>query len=241
MYVVARDFGFAPNPFHGVCTLATCKPAIRRTAQIGDWIVGMGGSRLRAKGRCIFAMRVSGSPSYDHYWSDPTYRDKRPVRNGSRKMMVGDNIYHHDPKDGTWLQADSHHSQPDGTLNVHNLERDTKTNRVLVSQHFFFWCGCPGSSDPHFGGDWLRQWHRAPGIVSSVMQTAPRLVAPGISVLPQSNCGRSLRLRTQQCALLGSHRSRVITDARRVLLAAAPTTGTRCCILFIGNVIRPLA
>ena len=42
MYVVDRDFGFAPNPFHGFCTLATCKPRTRRVAKVGDWIVGMG-------------------------------------------------------------------------------------------------------------------------------------------------------------------------------------------------------
>lgn len=29
-YVVAHDFGFAPNPFDGLCTLATCKPDIRK-------------------------------------------------------------------------------------------------------------------------------------------------------------------------------------------------------------------
>ena len=29
-YVVATDSGFAPNPFFGLCTLACCKPAIRR-------------------------------------------------------------------------------------------------------------------------------------------------------------------------------------------------------------------
>ncbi len=28
-----RDYGFAPNPFHGICTLATCKPVIRRVAR----------------------------------------------------------------------------------------------------------------------------------------------------------------------------------------------------------------
>lgn len=39
-YVVARDFGFAPNPFHGYCTLATCKPDIRATASVGDWVIG---------------------------------------------------------------------------------------------------------------------------------------------------------------------------------------------------------
>ena len=32
-YTVAADTGFAPNPFHGFCTLACCKPGIRRTAQ----------------------------------------------------------------------------------------------------------------------------------------------------------------------------------------------------------------
>lgn len=41
IYVVDRDFGFAPNPFHGYCTLATCKPGIRKSAAMGDWVVGM--------------------------------------------------------------------------------------------------------------------------------------------------------------------------------------------------------
>lgn len=40
-YVLDHDTGFAPNPFHGWCTLAGCKPVIRRTARIDDWIVGM--------------------------------------------------------------------------------------------------------------------------------------------------------------------------------------------------------
>ena len=29
-YIITRDYGFAPNPFGGVCTLATCKPKIRK-------------------------------------------------------------------------------------------------------------------------------------------------------------------------------------------------------------------
>ena len=32
-YIVARDFGFAPNPFNGVLTLATCKPIVRKGAE----------------------------------------------------------------------------------------------------------------------------------------------------------------------------------------------------------------
>ena len=138
MYVVDRDFGFAPNPFHGCCTLATCKPGIRAGAQTGDWVIGMGGSRLRATGRCIFAMRVTESMSFSEYWFSPERRDKRPVRNGSRKMMVGDNIYHYDDELERWRQADSHHSNLDGTPNSHNIHNDTQANRVLISHHFFY-------------------------------------------------------------------------------------------------------
>lgn len=138
IYVIDRDFGFAPNPFHGFCTLATCKPIIRRTAQTGDWIVGMGGSRLKVTGHCIFAMRVDECMTFDAYWSDPRFLAKRPVRNGSSKMMVGDNIYHRDGPDTPWVQEDSHHSLPDGQFNLANLSQDTQTNRVLISRHFLY-------------------------------------------------------------------------------------------------------
>jgi hypothetical protein len=138
MYVVDRDFGFAPNPFHGYCTLATCKPRIRAKAELGDWVIGMGGSRLKATGRCVFAMKVTSAISFDSYWSNPLYNDKKPVRNGSAKMMVGDNIYHRDAHSNAWHQADSHHSNPDGTPNAHNIAKDTKADRVLLSSHFFF-------------------------------------------------------------------------------------------------------
>lgn len=138
IYVVDRDFGFAPNPFHSYCTLATCKPVIRRKALVDDWIIGVGGSNLRATGRCIFAMRVTEKITFDEYWSNPTFIDKKPVRNGSQKMMVGDNIYHRNPKSGEWCQADSHHSNPDGSINVHNLTRDTQSDKVIISRHFFY-------------------------------------------------------------------------------------------------------
>lgn len=138
LYVVDRDFGFAPNPFHSFCTLATCKPGIRRSAQIGDWVIGIGGSRLNATGRCIFAIRVEECLTFDDYWSDSRFLAKRPIRNGSRRMMVGDNIYHRLRVDASWQQEDSHHSLPDGAPNPYNLANDTQTNRVLVSRHFLY-------------------------------------------------------------------------------------------------------
>lgn len=144
IYVVDRDLGFAPNPFHGLCSLATCKPDIRSTAKVNDWIFGLGGSRLKATGRCIFAMKVTKKITFNEYWTDPEYEDKKPIRNGSKKMMVGDNIYFFDDKKSTWHQAHSHHSKKDGSVNEHNLKRDTKTNCVLLSDHYYYF----GSSAP---------------------------------------------------------------------------------------------
>ena len=58
-YIVARDYGFAPNPFYGVCTLATCKPAIRGKAEIGDWVIGTGSKVDQRDGHLVFVMRVT--------------------------------------------------------------------------------------------------------------------------------------------------------------------------------------
>lgn len=138
MYVVDRDFGFAPNPFHGYCTLATCKPNIRNTAIVGDWILGVGGSRLKATGRCIFAMKVTEKMVFNSYWQDNRFTDKKPVRNGSKRMIVGDNIYCHNAQTGKWHQAHSHHSHPNGKINHDNLNRDTKSPHVLISKHFYY-------------------------------------------------------------------------------------------------------
>jgi hypothetical protein len=138
-YVIARDFGFAPNPFHGVCTLATCKPGIRKAATVGDWILGVGGKKLGPMHRkCILLMKVSEKISFQNYWDDPRFSLKKPCRNGSHVKMLGDNIYHKNAN-GQWIQDDSHHSNPDGTTNQVNLDRDTGTSdQVLISNYFFY-------------------------------------------------------------------------------------------------------
>lgn len=137
VYVLKYDLGFAPNPFDGVCTFACCKPVIRRTAQVGDWLVGVGGGSLRATGRCIFAMEVTGEMTLGEYWSSPLYRSKRPRRNGSRKSLVGDNIYWRDAA-GKWRQENSVHSRPDGRQDPDNTRHDTSVDRMLTSQRFIY-------------------------------------------------------------------------------------------------------
>jgi hypothetical protein len=140
-YIVARDFGFAPNPFYGVCTLATCKPVIRATAQIGDWIIGTGSKKHGLDGHLVYAMQVSEILTYDEYWADKRFASKRPNLHGSLKQAYGDNIYNRDPQTNEWIQADSHHSNEDGSPNHANVEHDTQSENVLIGNDFYYWGG----------------------------------------------------------------------------------------------------
>lgn len=149
MYSVTRDLGFAPNPFYGVCTLATCKPRVRKAATVGDWVIGVAGANMKKKykGKCIFIMKVSEVLTFDQYWNDARFSLKKAVRNGSKVQMLGDNIYHKD-LNGEWLQENSHHSNPDGSKNINNLDRDTgRTDHVLLS-HLFIYFGSEPISIP---------------------------------------------------------------------------------------------
>lgn len=137
-YIVARDFGFAPNPFFGFCTLATCKPKIRAGASVGDWIIGTGAkSRYDFAGRLIYAMQVSEVLGFDAYWNDPRFLRKRPNLNGSLKVIYGDNIYR--CEGNRWIQANSHHSLENGRPNKANIAWDTGVDRLLIGTKFVYW------------------------------------------------------------------------------------------------------
>ena len=148
-YVVARDYGFAPNPFFGVCTLATCKPIVRRVAAVGDWIVGTGSKTGGRQGHLVYVMRVAETLTYNEYWADPRFPRKRPNLGGSLKQAFGDNIYFKDER-GKWHQQDSHHSYQGGVPNVHNIRNDTQTDRVLIGVDFVYWGGSGPQIDPAF-------------------------------------------------------------------------------------------
>ncbi len=147
-YVMARDFGFAPNPFGAFCTLATCKPGIRETAQIGDWIAGTGSATNGAQGTLVYAMKISDILTFDEYWNNPIFQYKKPNLCGTKKQRYGDNIYSQ-VTSGHWHQVDSHHSHHDGSQNSANVTRDTKANRVLISNRFAYF-GCNGPEIPEF-------------------------------------------------------------------------------------------
>jgi hypothetical protein len=138
-YVVRRDFGFAPNPFFGYCTLATCKPQIRKSAQVGDWVAGTGSKPHGLGHRLVYAMRVGETLTFDEYWEDLRFRQKRPNLRASIKQAFGDNIYHH-AANRKWCQERSHHSHRNDK-NAANMRTDTQVDRILVSDWFIYFGG----------------------------------------------------------------------------------------------------
>ena len=142
-YIITRDFGFAPNPFYGYCTLATCKPRIRCSASIGDVIVGVGSGAHNSplKNKLVYAMIVQEKMTYDEYWIDDRFRQKKPIMSGSLMQMYGDNIYHTDSNTGLFVQENSHHSYDEGETNYKNYNRDVPGQYVLISQEYWYWGG----------------------------------------------------------------------------------------------------
>lgn len=139
-YIVRWDFGFAPNPFFGACTLATCKPRIRKKARIGDWIIGTGSKATGLDGRLVFSMCVKETMAFTDYWNDERFQAKKPNFRSGLKWAYGDNIYFRNNKD-QWHQAPSHHSNHDGSPNMDNVGRDTSADRVLIGLEFTYWGG----------------------------------------------------------------------------------------------------
>jgi hypothetical protein len=124
-YVVASDTGFAPNPKTNWCTLACCKPDIRRLAQPGDWVLGTLPAKHGAD-RVCFLMRVDEALTFDQYFSDPLFRLKQPTCDKD-----GDNIYHR-LRDGQFSQEPNpHHKLP-------QMAHDTRVDRVLIGSLFWY-------------------------------------------------------------------------------------------------------
>jgi len=156
-YVVRFDTGFAPNPFWRYCTLATCKPAIRRKAMKGDWIVGTGSVENVGNDKLVFAMNVTEVMPLENYWNDNRFAKKKPGK-GS-KESVGDNIYYRDEKGVTRQYFPSRHSYPDSE-NRGTKIRDLNGKNVLISTSGRFY---------YFG----RDAPKIPGNISCVIKKGP--------------------------------------------------------------------
>jgi len=134
-YIVKHDSGFSPNPFWGYCTLSCCKPAIRRTAKPGDWIVGLSSKSLGHK--IVYFMKVQEALSFSEYFNDKRFKNKKPsYKKREIIFRCGDNIYKPLTR-GNYRQLESMHS--DGwKQNKAKKKRDLSGENVLISDNFVY-------------------------------------------------------------------------------------------------------
>jgi hypothetical protein len=142
-YKMTHDTGFAPNPFHGALTLATCKPRVRSTRKRGDWVAGFTSKALmrmaREKGLSIpynglvYLMEVTEEPlELSAYFNDLRFTKKRPKLGALRPdERCGDNIYYRDAE-GLYRQLPNNSHEPDA------LPQDTGGKNALVSTRFWY-------------------------------------------------------------------------------------------------------
>lgn len=129
-YIVRVDSGFSPNPFGHHCTLACCKPTIRRKAEPGDIVVGSGSARYDLTGRLVYALRVRDAIPLQTYWKTPLYAYKKPSP-ATPISRRGDNIWHQDAN-GSWqVVTGAFHD-------ARHRKRDTSGENALIATDFYY-------------------------------------------------------------------------------------------------------
>ncbi len=147
-YRVRFDYGCAPNPFYGVCTLVICKPRIRAHARVGDWVVGTGSAASPAgdlSGAVVYAMQVTRALSMRAYdaWSVRRPRKRPDPAHTDLRRQVGDSIYD--------FASDPPAVRP-GPHTVAERDHDLSGRRALLSTRFVYFGRAAAPLPPHLLG-----------------------------------------------------------------------------------------
>jgi hypothetical protein len=140
-YKLDTDSGFAPNPFFGVLTVATCKPLMRRSKEIGDWIAGFTSKKLCddevGQERLIYLMKVTDKIPIADYYLDPHFQAKIPDLSKRECIYsVGDNIYR--PRTCNPTTSSDFEQIPNRSHCDSNKEKDLSGVFVLISEQFWY-------------------------------------------------------------------------------------------------------
>ena len=103
-------------------------PQIRKSANVGDWIVGTGSKRNVGSEELIYAMEITEKVPFEKYANDERFASKIPSKGIIEER--GDNIYYGNI-DGAWIQRPSYHGKD-------KMARDLSGKYVLNSDHFFY-------------------------------------------------------------------------------------------------------
>lgn len=117
-YIVRYDHGFSPCPQGDTCTLACCKPIIRRVAQPGDWILGTT-PKKKGAGKLVYLMKVEQDLTFEDYYRNRAWRGR------------ADNIYTPTKAGGYKQRTNPYHDRG-------NCKKDLSVDRVLLSRRFIY-------------------------------------------------------------------------------------------------------
>lgn len=135
-YCIPTDDGAAPNPYWGICTLTICKPVIRRVAERGDWVVGVGSQDARGtdySGKLVYAMQVTDKMSLKDYdgFCKKMVKEKIPdMQSSDYRRKVGDCIYS--------FRVRQKVKQRKGVHFPENIKRDLRGKNALISTFFYY-------------------------------------------------------------------------------------------------------
>jgi RimJ/RimL family protein N-acetyltransferase len=116
--------------------LVICKPVIRRVADVGDWIVGLGSAKspIGDVSDCVvYAMKITKKMTmreYDQYCREHLPQKIPDWRGKDYKLRVGDCIYDYSQGDPPKMRL--------GVHNERNRARDLSGIYALLSSHFYY-------------------------------------------------------------------------------------------------------
>jgi hypothetical protein len=137
-YVHYYDGGFAPTVQRGLCTLACCKPQIRRKARPGDWVLGTT-PRKHGLGRLSYLMKVQRVLEFNEYRRVRAWRQRN------------DNIYR--VVRGRYVRKENRWHGPG------QMRKDLGGKYVLMSRNFVYF----GNKAPHIPRWWQTLVHSGIG------------------------------------------------------------------------------
>jgi hypothetical protein len=135
-YCLRYDGGAAPNPYWGTCTLVICKPIIRRTAEIGDWIVGLGSANSPIgdiSTSVVYAMKVTSKltlKEYDQFCKTSLPKKIPQWQSGDERLRMGDCIYQYERGEHPRIRQAVHSER--------ERRQDLGGKYALLSQHFYY-------------------------------------------------------------------------------------------------------
>lgn len=154
-YIVRFDDGFAPCAMDGLCSLACCKPKIRKNAQRGHWVMGTTPKKHGA-GKLVYMMQVGRVLSFADYYRNLQLRRRR---------------------DCIYRRVGGRYEQIENPWHGHaNRKKDLSGKHVLLSRRFvYFGKNAPDMPERYWPHVASTQGHRVWGTPGT---KAPNRIRP---------------------------------------------------------------